>query len=196
LTLKNISTQIIACEDEAVHLKWEYELNPNEYIDAKTCSQPNPKLSLNLTVLKPPLTGCCKPTIQRLENGTGLRADLDSQACGTGPFQLKWNNASRTMSDGDVLIFLASHLTGRFTVCVTGLSIDKCFKGKRESLCQDENIEETSKLPQGTEQNIPLVAGLSVVGTIIALTVVLVIIIKLNWSRLQKYRSSNKNWKT
>ncbi|KAK3578618.1 hypothetical protein CHS0354_002191 [Potamilus streckersoni] len=126
----------------------------------------NPEQNVNLTVYEPPLEGCCRPTLHRLENGMGLQADLHPQACGTPPFDFEWKNVPGGTANGSIAMFGSMEVSGNFKVCVKGAAVQKCYKGEPDSLCQEQYIEKRST---PAEQNLIVVVTVSVTVTIVIL---------------------------
>ncbi|KAL3848455.1 hypothetical protein ACJMK2_019312 [Sinanodonta woodiana] len=111
----------------------------------------SPEQSVTLTVYEPPLDGCCRPTLHQLENGTGLRAQLHVQA------------------NGSIAKFESTEVSGTVQVCVTGFAVQNCYKGDPKSLCQEQYIEKRSKTSTPEEQNVIMVAVVSIASTLLVL---------------------------
>ncbi|KAL3848458.1 hypothetical protein ACJMK2_019314 [Sinanodonta woodiana] len=131
----------------------------------------SPQQNVTLTVYEPPLDGCCRPTLHQLENGTGLQAQLHVQACGTPPIDFKWDTVPGVMANGSIAKFESTEVSGTVRVCVTGFAVQNCYKGDPKSLCQEQYIEKRSKTSTPEEQNVIMVAVVSIASTLLVLLV-------------------------
>ncbi|KAK3578043.1 hypothetical protein CHS0354_039591 [Potamilus streckersoni] len=247
LSWKPVTTNIVSCVKEQVLLTWEYEVDPGEYVKAKTwftgvnrsairiaywkdtdgltiesaykdrielindslllrdvkssdeglytlipsipsSSEPDPKLTLNLTVYISPLEeeGCCKPDINASHDE--LHAFLHSeQGCGKPSPILIWNvTRNKAVSNYNTLMLGNTDKEGTYKACVIGPAVDRCFKGNREVLCKPY-IVQADRQPQTNEIKTSLPVGAWIgIGLVILMLVMAVIVTLILRRKLQK----------